>query len=234
MIRKIIFVMVGLGMLFSMTGCGKKSTDYTSAIEEMRSYRIGYLENQTLGELLDIAIQDAKWVEDKDYSITSGAIVVTGKDKDTKDKVELIWLTNPDSAENGFESMTKNNSKLSYSEFLEYLKDYSSNGSSNNNDSKNESTSNYEAEDVLNSILNNLAKKYKNELTIEQLTSELNKKDYQLLDKMGQVIDDKGVLFDEDGSRIYALLEDDNGSIYSFYATYSSGEVTITQFKKEK
>ena len=210
-------------------------TKYTDNMEEMRSITIGYLGDNTLGELLDNAIEDASWEEEDNYSSTSGAIIVTGKDKNTKDSIELVWLTNPDSAENGFESLKIDDIDRSYSEFLEYLKDYTTDSSSSNDDNnESSSSSNYEAEDVLNSIMNKLAKENKLDLTIEQLVAELNKENYQLLDKTGSVVSDTGVLFSENGSKIYALLKDDNDSIYSFYATYQDGKVTITQFKQER
>lgn len=233
MTKKILLVMLCGVLLFGITGCGASNKKYTDNMENMRSITIGYLDNDTLGELLDKAIEDASWEEDENFSLASGAIIVTGKDKNTKDNVELIWLTNPESAANGFESLKIDDTNRNYSEFLEYLKDYTSNPNSNdNNDDSN--NSNYKAEDVLNSIMNKLSKEYKMEMTIEQLVSELNKKDYQLLDNMGQVITDTGVLFHDNRDKIYALIKDDNDSIYSFYATYKSGKIEITQFKKEK
>ena len=86
----------------------------------------------------------------------------------------------------------------------------------------------------MHSVLNDLTNEYQLNLTIEQVVSELSERNYQLLDNTGSVINDTGVLFDEDGARIYALLRDDSGSIYSFYATYENGNVTISQLKKER
>ena len=233
--KKFLLVVLCGVLLFGITGCGSSNTKYTDNMEEMRSITIGYLGDSTLGKLLDKAIKGASWKEDENYSSTSGAIIITGKDKNTKGSVELVWLTTPDSAENGFESLKIDDIDRSYSEFLEYLKDYTIDSSSSNDDNnESSSSSNYEAEDVLNSIMNKLAKENKLDLTIEQLVAELNKENYQLLDKTGSVVTDTGVLFSENGSKVYALLKDDNDSIYSFYATYQDGNVTITQFKQER
>ena len=103
--KKIILCLLCGVLLLGVTGCGSSDTKYTDNMEEMRSITIGYLGDSTLGKLLDKAIKGASWKEDENYSSTSGAIIITGKDKNTKGSVELVWLTTPDSAENGFESL---------------------------------------------------------------------------------------------------------------------------------
>ena len=89
MYKKILLIALCGALLFGITGCGSNKTKYTENMEDMRNITIGYLENNHLGELLDKAIEDASWEEDENYSSTSGAIIVTGKDKNTKDSVEL-------------------------------------------------------------------------------------------------------------------------------------------------
>lgn len=235
--KKILgFILCGVMCCTLLTGCGNERVEYSENMKEMRSITIGYLDNNTLGSLLDKAIENADWEEDANYSVTTGAIIVTGTDKSTGDSIELIWLTNSDnSEENGFESFTIDNTNMSYSEFLEYLKGYVTGSDANTVDDNNGTSDyKYEAEEILHSILNDLANEYQLNLTIEQFTSALNEKNYQLLDNTGSVINETGILFDEDGAKIYALLRDDKDNIYSFYATYENGNVIISQFKKER
>lgn len=122
-------IAVLIAMLFTLTGCGdkkneKKQQEYTEAMMEVRNRTAGILKGKTIGEILDVALEDATWKEDTDYSILSGAIIVKGKDKKSGDEVELIWLTTVDSTETGFEKMTKGNERIGYSAFLSYLCDY--------------------------------------------------------------------------------------------------------------
>ena len=119
--KKILsLILCGFMCCTLLTGCGNEEVKYSENMQEMRSITIGYLDNNSLGSLLDKAIENAKWEEDTDYSVTTGAIIITGTDKNTGDSIELVWLTDSDSSEeNGFESLTINNTNLSYSEFLE-------------------------------------------------------------------------------------------------------------------
>lgn len=116
-------------MLISLTGCGnnegeKKQQEYTEAMIELRNYTVGVLDGKTVGEILDIALEDAIWEENTNYSIMSGAVIVKGKDKNSGDEVELIWLTKVESGRVGFEEMTKGDEKIGYSAFLTYLQGY--------------------------------------------------------------------------------------------------------------
>lgn len=118
-----------IAILFTLTGCGdkkneKKQQEYTEAMMEVRNRAPGILNGKTIGEILDVALEDATWRKDTDYSILSGAVIVNGKDKKSGDEVELIWLTTVDSTESGFEKMTKGNERIGYSAFLDYLRDY--------------------------------------------------------------------------------------------------------------
>ena len=233
--KKILLCLLCGVLLFGVTGCGSNEPKYTENMEEMRNITIGYLENNHLGELLDKAIEDASWEEDEKYSSTSGAIIVTGKDKNTKDSVELIWLTSPESGENGFESLKIDGTNKSYSEFLEYLKEYtSSSSSSNNNESESSNSSNYEAEDVLTEVFNSAIKTYEDTLTYKQLYDALQEKNYTLRANTGDKLFKDEIMFDGNGAKLYLLVEDNNDNIYSFYATYQDGKVTITQFKQER
>lgn len=235
MYKKILLIALCGALLFGITGCGSNKTKYTENMEDMRNITIGYLENNHLGELLDKAIEDASWEEDENYSSTSGAIIVTGKDKNTKDSVELVWLISPESGENGFESLKIDGTNKSYSEFLEYLKDYTSNSSSNNNnESEDTSKSNYEAEDVLNEVFNSAIKAHEDTLTYKQLYDALQEKNYTLRANTGDKLFKDEIMFNGNGSKLYLLLEDNNDNIYSFYATYQDGKVSITQFKQER
>lgn len=233
--KKILFVVLCGVLLFGIAGCGSNNAKYTDNMEEMRSITIGYLGDNTLGELLDKAIEGASWKEDENYSSTSGAIIITGKDKNTKDSVELVWLTSSESGENGFESLKIDGTNKSYSEFLEYLKDYTSNSSSNNNnESEDSSDSNYEAEDVLTEVFNSAIKNHEDTLTYKQLYNALQEKNYTLRANTGDKLFKDEIMFNGNGSKLYLLLEDNNDNIYSFYATYQDGKISITQFKQER
>ncbi len=126
MFKKIISLFLIVVMVVSLTGCGNKKQEYTENMKEMRGYTAGYLDNKSLGELLDIAIVNANWQETPKQGATkSGNIIVKGKDKNTKEDVELVWKTTLDMYEsNGFISFTKDKEKLTYGEFLDYLKSY--------------------------------------------------------------------------------------------------------------
>ena len=74
--NKIILGLVVIITMFSLTGCGKKTIEYTENMKDMRSYTAGYIDNKTLGELLDIAIIDADWQETAKQGATkSGKII---------------------------------------------------------------------------------------------------------------------------------------------------------------
>lgn len=127
MIKKLICLFSIIVMITCLTGCGEnKKQEYTENMKEMRSYTAGYIDNKSLGEVLDIAITDANWQETSKQGATkSGKIIVKGKDKNTKEDVELVWKTTLDMYEsNGFVSFTKNEENLTYGEFLDYLKSY--------------------------------------------------------------------------------------------------------------
>ncbi len=124
-----------IAMLVNLTGCGKKTVEYTENMKKMREYTAGYIDNKSIGEILDIAIVDADWQETaKEGATKSGKIIVKGKDKKTNDDIELVWLTTKGMYEdNGFDSFTKKGEKLTYGDFLDYLKDYVSDVDSNSN-----------------------------------------------------------------------------------------------------
>lgn len=130
--KKVLFIFICVLGLFAITGCGnekKKNIEYTDNMKEMRSYTAGYIDNKTIGEILDIAVVNADWKEtSKEGATKSGKIIVMGKDKKTGVNIELTWLTTKGMYEdNGFDSFTKNGEKLTYGDFLDYLKDYVSN-----------------------------------------------------------------------------------------------------------
>lgn len=125
--KRLILVLICIIGLLGLTGCGNKKTiEYTENMKEMRSYTAGYIDNKTIGELLDVAIVNADWQETAKQGATkSGKIIVKGKDKKTNEEVELTWLTTKNMYEdNGFDTFTKNGEKLTYGDFLDYLKKY--------------------------------------------------------------------------------------------------------------
>ena len=125
--KRLILVFICMIGLLGLTGCGNEKTiEYTENMKEMRSYTAGYIDNKTIGEILDIAIVNADWQETAKQGATkSGKIIVKGKDKKTNDEVELTWLTTKNMYEdNGFDTFTKNGEKLTYGDFLDYLKEY--------------------------------------------------------------------------------------------------------------
>ncbi len=125
--KRLILVFICMIGLLGLTGCGNEKTiEYTENMKEMRSYTAGYIDNKTIGEILDVAIVNADWQETAKQGATkSGKIIVKGKDKKTNDEVELTWLTTKSMYEdNGFDTFTKNGEKLTYGDFLDYLKEY--------------------------------------------------------------------------------------------------------------
>lgn len=125
--KRLILVFICMIGLLGLTGCGNEKTiEYTENMKEMRSYSAGYIDNKTIGEILDVAIVNADWQETAKQGATkSGKIIVKGKDKKTNDEVELTWLTTKNMYEdNGFDTFTKNGEKLTYGDFLDYLKEY--------------------------------------------------------------------------------------------------------------
>lgn len=125
--KRLILVFICMIGLLGLTGCGNQKTiEYTENMKEMRSYTAGYIDNKTIGEILDVAIVNADWQETAKQGATkSGKIIVKGKDKKTNEEVELTWLTTKSMYEdNGFDTFTKNGEKLTYGDFLDYLKEY--------------------------------------------------------------------------------------------------------------
>lgn len=125
--KKILSILLIVFFALNITGCGvEKKQEFTDNMKEMRSYSAGYIDNKTLGEVLDIAINDAKWEEVASQGATkSGKIIVTGKDKNTNKEVKLTWKTTKDMYEdNGFLSFIKDGENLTYGDFLDYLKSY--------------------------------------------------------------------------------------------------------------
>lgn len=119
-------VVILIVMLVILTGCGKKTVEYTENMKKMREYSAGYIDNKSIGEILDVAVVEADWQETaKEGATKSGKIIVKGKDKKTNVDIEIAWLTTKGIYEdNGFDSFTKNGEKLTYGDFLDYLKDY--------------------------------------------------------------------------------------------------------------
>ncbi len=129
-----IFNILLIGILFiGLTGCGNnggsnEKFEFTDAMTEQRNHTIGILGSHTVGEYLDYCVLDQKWSEDDSY-ITSdgnGAIILTGKDRKTGNKIEVRWykkltcsgcLSSVYKFKNGDE-------EGGYQEYLSYLADY--------------------------------------------------------------------------------------------------------------
>lgn len=125
--KRLILVFICMIGLLGLTGCGNQKTiEYTENMKEMRSYTAGYIDNKTIGEILDVAIVNVDWQETAKQGATKSVkIIVKGKDKKTNEEVELTWLTTKSMYEdNGFDTFTKNGEKLTYGDFLDYLKEY--------------------------------------------------------------------------------------------------------------
>ena len=112
-------------MLITLTGCGNSENEnYSEDIQNIRNQTVGLLNGKTFGAILDVALENAKWSEDDSYSLTSGAVKVEGKDKESGEDVEIIWLKEAQEAGSNFEKMTKGGEEIGYSAFLSYLQDY--------------------------------------------------------------------------------------------------------------
>lgn len=112
-------------MLLVLTGCdNSESKNYSEDIQNIRNQTVGLLNGKTFGAILDVALENAKWSENDNYSLKSGAVMVKGKDKNSGDEVEIIWLKKADEASSNFEKMTKGGEEIGYSQFLSYLQDY--------------------------------------------------------------------------------------------------------------
>lgn len=112
-------------ILLVLTGCGNSgSKNYSEDIQNIRNQTVGLLNGKTFGEILDVALENAKWSENDNYSLQSGAVIVKGKDKNSGEEVEIVWLKKAEVASSNFEKMTKAGQEIGYSGFLSYLQDY--------------------------------------------------------------------------------------------------------------
>ncbi len=126
MMKKIILLtMAVFVILLGITGCGgADSKNYSEDIQKIRNQTVGILQGKTFGDILDVALEDAEWSDDDNYSIESGAVMVTGKDVETGQQIEIIWLKKAKVASSNFEKMTKDGKSVGYSQFLSYLRSY--------------------------------------------------------------------------------------------------------------
>ena len=128
----LLIIVLLLGALLALTACGNeenssssnsKKVEYTEGMMNLRNFDPLILEEHTAGELLDIALKNAKWEEDEKYSIDYTAVIVTGEDNKTGEKVEIIWNAEEESG-TGFIKMTVGDEEYGYSQFLSYLGEY--------------------------------------------------------------------------------------------------------------
>ena len=129
--KKILSILLMGILVISLTGCGSNEKfEFTEAMIEQRNHTIGLLGSHTVGEYLDYCVLDQKWSEDDSYITTdgNGAIILTGKDKKTGNKIEVRWykkltcsgcLSNVYKFKNGDE-------EGGYQQYLSYLADYKS------------------------------------------------------------------------------------------------------------
>lgn len=121
----ILLTMAVFVILLGITGCGgADSKNYSEDIQKIRNQTVGILQGKTFGDILDVALEDAEWSDDDNYSIESGAVMVTGKDVETGQQIEIIWLKKAKVASSNFEKMTKDGKSVGYSQFLSYLRSY--------------------------------------------------------------------------------------------------------------
>lgn len=136
-ILSIVIIMVLGLMLITLTGCGDKNKDnYSEAMNEIRNTKFSALGDFTIGEYIDFALQDAKWTEDNNYSGDrgTGAIKVVGKDKDTGNEVEILWIQeikNGSEKESNIDYIVidgkkEDNDAMAYSKYIQYLSKYKS------------------------------------------------------------------------------------------------------------
>lgn len=131
---KKLFSILVIGILsLVLVGCGSnggsnEKFEFTEAMIEQRNHTIGLLGSHTVGEYLDYCVLDQKWSEDDSYITTdgSGAIILTGKDKNTGNDIEVRWykkltwggcLSNVFKFKNGDE-------EGGYQQYLSYLASY--------------------------------------------------------------------------------------------------------------
>lgn len=112
-------------MLITLTGCGNSNNkNYSEDIQNVRNQTVGILNDKTFGAILDVALENEKWSENDNYSLKGGAVIVKGKDKNSGDDVEIVWLKKAKEASSNFEKMTKGGEEIGYSQFLSYLQEY--------------------------------------------------------------------------------------------------------------
>lgn len=112
-------------MLITLTGCGNSENEnYSEDIQNIRNQTVGLLNGKTFGAILDVALENSKWSENDNYSLTSGAVIVKGKDKNSGEDIEITWLKKAEEASSNFEKMTKGGEEIGYSQFLSYLQEY--------------------------------------------------------------------------------------------------------------
>lgn len=129
----LLIIILMAGMLFGLTACGddddsdsssrSKKVTYTEGMMNLRNFDPLILEGHSAGELLDIALKNADWKEDDKYNIDYAAVIVTGKDKKTGEKVKIVWNAEEESG-TGFITMTIGDEEKGYSSFLSYLGEY--------------------------------------------------------------------------------------------------------------
>lgn len=106
-------------MLIILTGCGNsskevydKKSEYAKYIEAVRNSELGLMyEGHTVGEMIDNLLTDSKWDKFTKY-ISNGLnhqlISVIGNNKDTGEKVEIVYDVMKDTLEVNFEKMYVN------------------------------------------------------------------------------------------------------------------------------
>ena len=113
--KKLINLLLCLIVLFGVAGCGKEYSDNIVKVREnFNPWQLDIKEN--VGDLLDKALEKAKW-KDKDNVVT-----VTGKDQKTGNDVKITFEIKDDTI--NFDKMIIDGEEKDYIGFFEYIRDY--------------------------------------------------------------------------------------------------------------
>ena len=113
--KKIVSLLLCLVIILGTFGCSKKySENILKVREEFNPWQLDIEEN--VGDLLDKALENAKW-KDKDNVVT-----VTGKDQKTGDDVKITFEIKDDAI--NFDKMIIDGEEKDYIGFFEYIRDY--------------------------------------------------------------------------------------------------------------
>ena len=133
--KKVIFILIFIliATVFTLTGCGddeggssgKKSKSYSEKIKAVRDCESNTT-GQKYGDTLDYALKDYEWTEDV-RSVYTTYVTVTGKDKESGEKIEITWeVTDPGGNDYNisFYSFTRDGEKKDAFSASAYVREY--------------------------------------------------------------------------------------------------------------